>query len=248
MADIIYRIPQKEIMQKLKNQMGASLFDVDGTLIDVSLNLPGLEFPMSWAVMERAVGFDKNEERQKYFKEWIELSKTPENPKLKEVNKKLDSFWKGKSLEEVSRYLYPIPFLYGVKYFFDEIKKSKKKFILGIISSAPDFYIKDIAGQLGITYFEACEVGIKDGKLTGEFKSNGLYGKEKSLENFCQKFSIEPEKIVYHGDSKPDEPVLRKCGIGIAVNPFKKFEKEVVESSDIVLYDWFKHPLLEVLR
>lgn len=248
MEDVIYNTPKTEVLRKFKRDINAILFDVDGTLIDVSFNLPCLDFPSSWQVMEKAAGFDKNEEKQKYFKEWLELSKTPENPKLKEVNEKLNSFWKGKHKDEVSKYLYPIPFLEGVRFFFDELKKAKGRWLTGIISRAPDFYVKEIADMFKINYYEACEVGLDEHNfLTGKFKSNGLYGKEKSLENFCKKFSIAPRQVAYHGDSKPDVQALRICGLGIAVNPHKKFMQEVIEASDVVLNLWYKHPLLEIL-
>ncbi|MCL6500648.1 MAG: haloacid dehalogenase-like hydrolase [Candidatus Pacearchaeota archaeon] len=248
MEGIIYRTPKKKVLRKLERDIKALLFDVDGTLIDFSLNFPGLEFPTSWQVMEIAIGLDKNEKFQRYFRKWIELSKEQGSKELEKINKKIGSFWKGKHKKEVSKYLYPIPFLDGVKFFFDKLQKVNEHWELGLISSAPDFYVREIANLLKISYFDACEVGVdRHNFLTGEFGGNGLYGKKSSLETFCQKFSLKPSEIAYHGDSKPDIAVLSSCGLGIAVNPHKKFEQEVIEVSDVVLYSWYKHPLIELL-
>lgn len=244
----IHRIPKNEVLKRLKQNINALLFDVDGTLIDVSLNFRSLEFLITWVVMERAIGLDKNEEYQKYFKEWLELSKKPGSSELDEINEKLNSCWKGKHKNEVSKHLYSIPFLESVRFFFDELKRAKGRWITGIVSSAPDFYVREIEDLFKTNYFEACEVELDEqGFLTDKFKNNGLYRKEISLENFCQKFSLMPEQVAYHGDSKSDLEVLKKCRAGIAVNLHKKFEEEVKQAADVALYNWFKHPLLEIL-
>ncbi len=122
---------------------------------------------------------------------------------------------------------------------------------MGIISSAPEFYVKEIANEFGIEYVRECKIELNsEGKLTGNFDSDGFYGKKKSLEDFCKNCNLCFEFVVYHGDSFLGIEPLSISGLGIAIkskDDLREEMKEVLAAADIVLYDWHVYPLLKIL-
>lgn len=244
---IIYKTPKKEVMENLL-LAEVLLFDIDNTLIDFGKARNDPTIKVTWRVIEKTIGLDKNPKHQEVFRKYVELSKLNKGRDEK-LAKELNNFYKGHSIDELRRDLYPIPYLSNVLHFFEELKKSRKNYFLGIISSAPTFYVEDIAKQLGMDSWEGCDVILDEkGICTGEMKSNGIYGKGKSIEDFCRKYRFAVERVAYHGDEVYDISALKLCGIGIAFDPKGGLEGDVAKASDVILYDWIEHPLLALLK
>ena len=57
--------------------------------------------------------------------------------------------------------------------------------------------------------FSVCGVDEDDVYLHSRIKLN-------EFNDFCTKYSLMPEEVMYFGDDLPDIPVMRACGIGVA--------------------------------
>ncbi len=248
---IIYITPKKKVLRKLE-EVDTMIFDLDDTLIKFPQGYLNLNSTFTWQVMQTTVGLNKNPKFIELFTEYNELAKFPDKEKeRKEIAKQLNSFWKGYKLKDVSKNLFPIPYLSHVKSFFEKIHNAKKKFFLAIISSAPHFYIKSVVNELRINYFEGFELEINSERIfTGKMKYYAdLYGKRKSLEKFCKTYSRNIEKTIYHGDHHIyDRAALNYAGLSVAVNPKEEHRSEFIDVADFILYDWSEHPLLEILN
>lgn len=244
---VIYRTRKEQVIERIC-LADALLFDVDNTLIDHGKSRNNPSMNVSWRIIEKNIGLDRNQEHKEILEKYKEESRK-KGEKSKKLAEELNLFYKGYSLSQLKEGLYPIPYLPNVLTFFEELKKFRKSFLLGIISSAPTFYVDDIAKELGMDFWEGCDVLFDErGICTGEMKSNGIYGKGKSIENFCKTHRISPERIVYHGDEKYDIDALKISGIGIAFDPIGGENGEVAKASDVILYDWSKHPLIEIIK
>jgi len=245
---VIYNKPKEEVF-KILEKINTLVFDVDDTLISFRGKTPNLTHTSSYRIVEHNLGLSKNPEFEEVLKQYLELSKKREMCKeLIDLLKKLDSFWKGKSLITASQGLYPIPFFPGVINFFDQIKKVGNYFV-GLISSGPSFFISLVAKELGANYFEGTDVEVDShGFFTGNNKSPHLFGKAESLNKLCRYHGKDITNTIYHGDREYDIDALKEAGLGIAVRPAGGIYGETAKAADVVLLDWGAHPLLEFLR
>ncbi len=246
---IIYRTPKIEVLEKLQ-EADTLVFDLDDTLTTFKERYPNITRANTWGILEHFCGFREDKRFIALIKEYFELNdQKGQEGRVKEIDTQLNVFYKGKSEKELLGFLLPPPYFQGVKAFFDRIKSFDRKFFSAIISSAPSFFVKYVAEELKINFWEACMSEVDDkGNLTGNFKSNGLYGKGKSLTEFCERFSRNLKKTIYQGDHHYDKKALEIAGVGIAFQPVDGPEGEVAKASDVVLYDWMQHPLLEILE
>ncbi len=245
---IIYRTPNIKVIRDLED-ISVLVFDLDKTLIDLSFNDPSLDEGVTWEAIEKAAGLHNNSEFNELLKQHIELAKSKhQDEERKKLAKKKDYFYKGFTEKQVSKGLYPIPYLPNVKYFFNMIQKSRKKYFLAILSSAPMFYVRKVGKDLGVDYTEGCKLFVDSkGYFTGKTKSNGLYGKKISLENLCEKENLDINEVLYHGDHRYDIDALESARLACAVKPFNR---EVKETADFILPDgdYVYHPILKILK
>lgn len=59
----------------------------------------------------------------------------------------------------------------------------------------------------------------------------GSRDKIEDFEDFCRKYDLGPEEIMYFGDDLPDIPVMQACGCGVA--PCDAVD-DVLEAADLV--------------
>jgi phosphoserine phosphatase len=260
---IIYNTSEKHVKEKMVNCKGV-LCDLDGTLINITKNKPSKKggYNWTWNAMEESAGLHENKEHERLNALWWRLSKKRDKNEKQEkelvrIQDALNEFWIGKSWEEVTRDLYPIPFMEGVEHFFEKVSnynsKHDDKFILGITTTAPHLYASDIGKRLNISYIDGDLIEIKDGKFTGKIGSDGLYGKKTKFLRFCCRNDLCLGQVIYHEDNSPGIEVFNLCGVSVAVRPFggiKGKKARVANSADVVLVDgnWYEHPLLDILK
>lgn len=71
-----------------------------------------------------------------------------------------------------------------------------------------------------------CQCGMKP-----EDVYLGSRDKIEDFEDFCRKYDLGPEEIMYFGDDLPDIPVMKACGCGVA--PSDAVD-DVLEAADLV--------------
>lgn len=87
---------------------------------------------------------------------------------------------------------------------------------LGVITGGRSESIRKRFGQCGIEP-ENVYLGSRD--------------KMEDFEDFCYRFCLKPEEVMYFGDDLPDAPVMKACGCGVA--PSDAVD-EVIEIADYV--------------
>lgn len=92
--------------------------------------------------------------------------------------------------------------------------------VILILSSSPDFLVKEIAKRLGVTYWQGT---IYQANSIGKFASLGqvMEGtlKAEFVKNFSTQVGVPLTKLTVYSDSYLDLPLLSIANHSIAVNP-----------------------------
>ena len=99
-----------------------------------------------------------------------------------------------------------------------------------------------LAKSLGIAYFSANQLEVKDGLLTGKLVGQIISPqvKKKTLEKWREGLKLPQERTVAIGDGANDLLMLKSAGIGIAFCGKEVLKKEIQNHVD-------KRDFLEVL-
>ena len=103
----------------------------------------------------------------------------------------------------------------------------KKGILVGLVSGGFAPIVERLAKSLGITYYSANQLEVKDGFLTGRLVGEIVTGQEKqaTLEKWRKDLKLPKEKTIAIGDGANDLLMLKSAGRGIAF-----CAKEVVKS------------------
>ncbi|NCN69464.1 MAG: phosphoserine phosphatase SerB [Candidatus Altiarchaeum hamiconexum] len=107
-----------------------------------------------------------------------------------------------------------------------------------IISGAFTVFTDVLKEKYPVDYAYGNKFEIKDGKLTGnlEGKIIDAYGKAKIMKEIAKKEGISINDIIAVGDGANDRIMIKKAGLGIALNPkkiLKKFSDGVISRNAI---------------
>jgi phosphoserine phosphatase len=151
---------------------------------------------------------------------------------------------KGFSKNELLEIFRTIPLQENVKTVIEELKKKNTK--IAIATDSYKFLADDLKKRLAIDYVFANNLIINKGIITGEleihnkelkkdFYSGKIYSICKSdvLIQLCNKLGILIGEAVAIGDGKVDIGMLKKAGLGIAINA----SEEVQKHADVVIND-----------
>ncbi|MBZ2083273.1 phosphoserine phosphatase SerB [Streptococcus oralis subsp. tigurinus] len=118
----------------------------------------------------------------------------------------------------------------------------KKGILVGLVSGGFAPIVERLAKSLGISYFSANQLEVKDGFLTGKLVGEIVTGqvKQATLEIWRKEFKLLRERTVAIGDGANDLLMLKSAGRGIAF-----CAKEVVKAEIACHVD--TRDLLEVL-
>ena len=94
----------------------------------------------------------------------------------------------------------------------------KKGILLGLVSGGFTPIVERLAKSLGISYFTANQLEVKDGFLTGKLVGEIVTGqvKQATLEIWRTKLGLSTERTIAIGDGANDLLMLKSAGHGIA--------------------------------
>ena len=113
---------------------------------------------------------------------------------------------------------------------------------IGLVSGGFSPIVERLAKSLGITYFSANQLEVKDGLLTGKLVGHIISPevKQATLEQWRKEFKLPKERTVAIGDGANDLLMLKSAGLGIAFCAKEVLKKEIPHHVD-------KRDFLEVL-
>ena len=102
--------------------------------------------------------------------------------------------------------------------------------------------VERLAKSLGIAYFSANQLEVKDGLLTGKLVGQIISPevKKETLEKWREKLKLPKERTIAIGDGANDLLMLKSAGLGIAFCAKEVLKKEIQHHVD-------KRDFLEVL-
>ena len=118
----------------------------------------------------------------------------------------------------------------------------KNGILVGLVSGGFTPIVDRLAKSLGIAYFSANQVEVKDGHLTGKLVGQIISPevKKETLEKWREELKLPRERTVAIGDGANDLLMLKSAGLGIAFCAKEVLKKEIQYHVD-------KRDFLEVL-
>ena len=118
----------------------------------------------------------------------------------------------------------------------------KNGILVGLVSGGFSPIVERLAKSLGITYFSANQLEVKDGLLTGKLVGHIISPevKQATMEKWRKEFKLPKERTVAIGDGANDLLMLKSAGLGIAFCAKEVLKKEIPHHVD-------KRDFLEVL-
>lgn len=118
----------------------------------------------------------------------------------------------------------------------------KNGILVGLVSGGFIPIVERLAKTLGIAYFSANQLEVKDGLLTGKLVGKIINPKVKkeTMEKWREELKLPQERTVAIGDGANDLLMLKSAGLGIAFCAKEVLKKEIPNHVD-------KRDFLEVL-
>ena len=118
----------------------------------------------------------------------------------------------------------------------------KNGILVGLVSGGFTPIVERLAKSLGIAYFSANQLEVKDGLLTGKLVGQIINPevKKATLEQWRKELQFPRERTVAIGDGANDLLMLKSAGLGIAFCAKEVLKKEIPNHVD-------KRDFLEVL-
>ena len=118
----------------------------------------------------------------------------------------------------------------------------KNEILVGLVSGGFTPIVERLAKSLGIAYFSANQLEVKDGLLTGKLVGQIINPqvKKETLEKWRKELKFSKERTIAIGDGANDLLMLKSAGLGIAFCAKEVLKKEIQYHVD-------KRDFLEVL-
>ena len=118
----------------------------------------------------------------------------------------------------------------------------KNGILVGLVSGGFTPIVDKLAKSLGIAYFSANNLEVKDGHLTGKLVGQIISPevKKETLEQWRKELKLSKERTIAIGDGANDLLMLKSAGLGIAFCAKEVLKKEISNHVD-------KRDFLEVL-
>ena len=118
----------------------------------------------------------------------------------------------------------------------------KNGILVGLVSGGFTPIVETLVKSLGIAYFSANQLEVKDGLLTGKLVGQIISPqvKKETLEKWRKELKFSKERTIAIGDGANDLLMLKSAGLGIAFCAKEVLKKEIPNHVD-------KRDFLEVL-
>ena len=118
----------------------------------------------------------------------------------------------------------------------------KNGILVGLVSGGFTPIVETLAKSLGIAYFSANQLEVKDGFLTGKLVGQIINPevKKATLEKWTEELKLSKERTIAIGDGANDLLMLKSAGLGIAFCAKEVLKQEIPNHVD-------KRDFLEVL-
>ena len=118
----------------------------------------------------------------------------------------------------------------------------KNDILVGLVSGGFTPIVERLAKSLGVAYFSANQLEVKDGYLTGKLVGQIINPeiKKDTLEQWRKELKLSKERTIAIGDGANDLLMLKSAGLGIAFCAKEVLKKEIQHHVD-------KRDFLEVL-
>ena len=118
----------------------------------------------------------------------------------------------------------------------------KNEILVGLVSGGFTPIVERLAKSLGIAYFSANQLEVKDGLLTGKLVGQIISPevKKETLEKWRKELKFSKERTIAIGDGANDLLMLKSAGLGIAFCAKEVLKQEIPNHVD-------KRDFLEVL-
>ena len=118
----------------------------------------------------------------------------------------------------------------------------KKGILVGLVSGGFTPIVETLVKSLGIAYFSANQLEVKDGLLTGKLVGHIISPevKQATLEQWRKELKLSKDRTIAIGDGANDLLMLKSVGLGIAFCAKEVLKKEIPNHVD-------KRDFLEVL-
>ncbi len=184
------------------------VFDLDGTLIDKEI------------IDEIAKITGVEEKVKKITKDAMEGK-----IEFKEALKERVKLFKGIKVDILKKMAKDITFTPEAKELIYRLKELNYK--IAIISGAFTIFTDALKEKYPIDYVYGNKLEVKNGVLTGNVEGRIIdaYEKAKIMEEIAKKEGISVKDVVAVGDGANDRIMIKKAGLGIALNPKKILKK-----------------------
>ena len=125
----------------------------------------------------------------------------------------------------------------------------KNEILVGLVSGGFTPIVERLAKSLGIAYFSANQLEVKDGLLTGKLVGQIISPevKKEILEKWREKLKLPRERTVAIGDGANDLLMLKSSGLGVGFCAKEVVKKEIACHVD--KRDFFEVlPLIDFLK
>jgi len=127
---------------------------------------------------------------------------------------------RGISIDDLYAQYRRLPLMYGTRELFEELRRHRFKMAL-VSSGLPRAFVEDLANRLGADHAFGLEIGIANGRLTGEIGGDVVKpdGKAIALKKILETEGLPSHSCIVVADDRNNLPMLRACGMSVGYNP-----------------------------
>ena len=198
------------------------VLDLDGTVV---------KYDGRWHSSWDAIGFASGRKdqydrlcayyypRKNQYNEWIQ---------------KIAGLLDGCLVSDVKKYIFPPPYLDGVK---DTVAfLGAEGCVCGLLTSGVDIVADRVKQDMHLDFSVSNRLIVRDGVFSGNCEHVvNLWHKEKKLNDLCRKFGVSLKDTLFIGDNENDISSMKVCGRSIAFSPKTD---EVRDAADVSFESW----------